>query len=568
MTVHRADTTDSMLGNVIVVDSAPLDVGRDAACDLRIPDPSVSRRHVRLRRVGHDLHVEDLGSTLGTFVNGQRVRAKTARDGDLVRLGRLTFRWDGRSLRPVRGGLAVRLGTVSVSAASRVLVRDVSFEVGPGRFVGLLGPSGAGKSTLLRGIAGLVEVDGVLLLDGERRDAGGRDRSRAEVGFVPQDDVVYGTLTVRENLLFAARIRLGTDDVGADVARVLDEVDLAEHADKLASVLSGGQRKRLSVGIELLRRPRLLLLDEPTSGLDPATECRLMEGLRHLSRQGTTVLCTTHVLDNSHLFDDVGLLGLHDGVGRLAYYGPPSAILGSFSRRAMADVYEACATGDFEPWPAGFERTPASEQETPRVAPDAPVTESTTESSSRRLLGLLVRRHLLAAYRDRQAVVAMVLQPVLLALLIDVTQFSPGKLSPVTFFTVVVALWLGLNNSARELVRERAHCVRDRLGGVPAPILLAAKVLAFLAIGLAQVVLLWTVVRLGEALAMAIDDVGRRHGDSPPGNRGLQRSPRRRQVRSTRRRGRPLAADVRPGDRRPPRSALPVRRGAPRLRPR
>ena len=142
----------------------------------------------------------------------------------------------------------------------------------------------------------------------------------------PQEDVVYLSLTVQENLHFAARIQLGSETDATELERAVEQalegVGLTEHANKLTFVLSGGHAERLSVAVELLKRPRILLLDEPTSGLDPASEANLMEAARpYVASRGTTVICTTHLMENVRLLDSLIVVGVKDGVGR-SYGGP------------------------------------------------------------------------------------------------------------------------------------------------------------------------------------------------------------------------------------------------------
>jgi ABC-type multidrug transport system ATPase subunit len=540
----------------IAVAGAPVVVGRSGEATVRLLDPTVSRRHATVARHGAGLTVEDHDSRFGTFVNGARVRVTGLRPGDRVRFGAaVTYRVepDGLRLDAAAEGVALaaaglalaapdgpdfgRLlddlrhavrgeGTVDPVRRGRdLLLRDVGLDARPDSFVGILGPSGAGKSTLLNCLAGYRPPDwGRVLCDG--RDAYAEaDAYRALLGHVPQDDVVYRPLTARENLHYAARLRLGPGvGVAAATEQALERVGLVGHADKPAGVLSGGQRKRLSVAVELLRRPRLLLLDEPTSGLDPASEAQLMERLRQIARRGTTVVCTTHLMDNLRHFDEVVALGVVDGVGRLAYAGPPDGLLAHFGCRHHADLYELLATGDFEPVEQHVHDVTAVDTDAPagsgegRVPPGVGPTfrrpdTGATPSSVRHGIGplavglaadtnwgqvsVVARRALRLMTRDRGLVLATVAQPVLLGLLVSLTQYDADKLVPLLFFAVVVAIWLGLNNSARDLVRERRYYVRDRLAGLRSGAYLGAKAAVHTAVGAVQLLILLAVLRLG-----------------------------------------------------------------------
>src|SRR5262249_47001522 len=150
---------------------------------------------------------------------------------------------------------------------------------------------------------------------------------RMRIGMVPQDDVVHGQLTVNQALGYAAELRLPPDTNKEDrrqvINQVLEELELTQHAEKRVDKLSGGQRKRASVAMELLTGPSLLILDEPTSGLDPALDRQVMTMLRQLADAGRTVLVVTHSLTYLDVCDQVLLLAPG---GRTAFCGPPSQI--------------------------------------------------------------------------------------------------------------------------------------------------------------------------------------------------------------------------------------------------
>ena len=323
---------------------------------------------------------------------------------------------------------------------------------------------------------------------------------------------------MRENLRFAARLRLDSDAGGQRddqaVEQALERVGLTEHADKRASVLSGGQRKRLSVAVELLKRPRILLLDEPTSGLDPASEANLMEQLRYVASRGTTVVCTTHLMENVRLLDSLIVLGVKDGVGRVAYVGPPAELLGHFGCRNFADLYEELSAGRFAPLTVGPRRRRRSESGDEKAhVPNLPgiaVACPSDASGKQRATGLSLRelitramvnsapkqalsvgsRALLNIWRDRGLWLMMLAQPLVLGLLVSLTQFAATGLAPIYFFAVVISIWLGLNNSARDLVRDRKLYVRERLSGLRPGAYLGAKAAVYTLIGVVQLVIL------------------------------------------------------------------------------
>jgi ABC-type multidrug transport system, ATPase component len=193
---------------------------------------------------------------------------------------------------------AVRVDRLRVVRGGTVVLPELSCDIAPGSVTGLLGPSGSGKSTLIRAIVGVQRIAGGSI-EVLGRPAGAKEL-RARVGYMTQAPSVYDDLTVRENLRFFARV-LG---IGLDaVDRAIGEVDLQEEADRVVTRLSGGQRARVSLAAALLGRPDALVLDEPTVGLDPVLRRDLWELFHELARRGTTLLVSSHVMDEADRCD-------------------------------------------------------------------------------------------------------------------------------------------------------------------------------------------------------------------------------------------------------------------------
>jgi ABC-type multidrug transport system ATPase subunit len=500
----------------------PVRVGRSRQADLRLREDTVSRLHALLDEVGGRIRVQDLGSRFGTHVNGVQVRQRLLDQGDQVRFGQVvTYQVGADGLyRVEQTGLDLRVQEVVVSVGGRVLVTlgRRSWVVPSGKLVGILGPSGAGKTMLLRVLAGVRRPSQGTVACGLWSDIWQDiDAYRRRLAYLPQEDILYPLLTVQENLRFAANLRLG-DSLSATererrVADTLQLFELEEHAQKLVAHLSGGQRKRVSVALEWLRQPELFLLDEPTAGLDPANETRLMEYLRALTRRGTTVVCTTHLMENIYLLDEVLVLGVRDHQGQVAYVGPPNSLLDHFQCRQFADLYERLESGQFTPWDAPADpRTEADQAQA--AAPESssgqatPASTATPRLSLRHLaiapereiqmraLKVVAGRSLLNLWRDSWARSLILGQPVVLALVVALTQFSPGKLFGLLFFSSVVACWLGMNNAIRDLVRDRRHYIRDRLGGLAPGSYLLAKWLVYGLIGAGQLLVFLVLLRL------------------------------------------------------------------------
>ena len=527
----------------ITIGDLPVEVGSSPQAGLRLSHPSIAQRHAILTWTdeGKGISVVDQGSVSGTFFNDAHITKACVPPGGRIRFGEATtYRVQRKGLKRdlAARGAGVTVAGLTICKDGKLLVEDACFSIRPNSFVGILGPSGAGKSTLLNCLAGYGWASrGRIVFYGDRDLAEHPEEYRAILGHVSQDDIVYPGLTVLENLRFAASIRLDLPQADRELAgaveQALEWVSLKEeHRRKAANELSGGQRKRLSVALEFLKPPRVLLLDEPTSGLDPAGETNLMEELGYMTRCGTTVICTTHQMENVEKFDEVVVLGLvpvagqAHPVGRVAYVGPPDKekLCEHFECLNLADVYEKLEAGDFTP--LGNDAFSAPSQQTAGsialriVEPRGPKRESsavrrpparmatrdlvarTTSRSAWRQASRVGSRALLNIRRDRGLLMMMSAQPLVLGLLVGLTQFNALSVKPLYFFSVVLAIWLGLNNSARALVRDRKHYVRESLSGLRSGPYLGAHAAVYAIIGVGQLVLMLGAVWLSAAGAL------------------------------------------------------------------
>ncbi len=245
-------------------------------------------------------------------------------------------------MHPRYSAIRVDAQGLSKQANGTKILTDVSLSAHPGEFIGLLGPSGAGKSTLLNALNGFRPADtGRVLLNGTNLYKH-YERFRALIGYVPQDDIVHKSLTAYKALFYAALLRFPLfgvpqkrENVEQRVREVLRLLGLEEHRNTRIKRLSGGQRKRVSLGIELLTSPPLLFLDEPTSGLDPGLEERMMTLFRKLAHEGRTVIITTHIMESLELLDLVAILVK----GQLVFYGPPQFALRAFQVKEFSAIY-------------------------------------------------------------------------------------------------------------------------------------------------------------------------------------------------------------------------------------
>jgi len=477
--------------NVILVRGMPTDridlrggmlvVGREASCDVVLNDKSVSRKHATLHPLpGGGCRVRDEHSQGGSFVNGRRFDEHEFTVGDRLEIGPFCFQFDGIALVSVANtsGGSIRSQAVTMRISERslldmmagkakhanVILDDINVTVPPSRFFGLIGPSGAGKSSLLHTLAGLRKPEsGAVLIDGE--DIYAHDQPPS-FGFVPQDDIVHGELTVRQALKFSARLRLSREtprhELDRLIVQTLDQLILGQRADLPIWRLSGGQRKRVSVAVELLARPSILFLDEPSSGLDPATEFQLMTLLRDLADTGCTIVCTTHVMENAYLIDQlVILVG-----GCLAYQGSPAEVKDYFGVKKLTDLYDRLEERPPKQWKEAF--TPIAAARPGESLTGVAASRPAQKVRRAFALPILLSRQWAILRSDWRNFLILLGQPPIIAALVCwvVTKDADQPRDLVMFFAYLSTLWFGTSNAAQEIVKEIAIYRRERLVGV------------------------------------------------------------------------------------------------------
>lgn len=482
-------------------------IGRHPHCAIVIDDLLVSREHAALETLADGTtRIVDLGSANGTFVDQRRAEpAIELADGSIVSIGNAEFVFTSGQLRQ---NLAVTAGAAFAVLGLTVPGRldNVTFALAPKSFLGILGTSGAGKSTLLKAITGIEPAKaGTVRFDG--RDLYANFRAlRHRIGYVPQDDILHDQLTVDQSLAFGAELRFPDATPAERRARineVLNDLGLLAHRGKLVRQLSGGQRKRVSVGLELLHRPSLLILDEPTSGLDPGNERRLMSQLAGLAKSGSgrTVLVVTHSTESLQLCDQV--LFLARG-GVTIFLGPASRAAASLGANDLPDAF---AMAEEHPAPAELRRQfMASSLAAPVRAlfhsppaltrPAGQRTPTVHRSTFVRDLGIFVRRYVRLIVADRRGLVTIALQAPIIALMIlavapsgtlDRFAGEPGA-GNVLMAMVLGIIYAGASNAAREVVKERPILRREQNFGISLLAYLMSKVIVLAVIVVLQAV--------------------------------------------------------------------------------
>ncbi len=336
----------------IVPEIRPIPLGAPVITIGRLPDnmvvldhPQVSGRHARLELVQGGYRIIDLGSTNHVYVNGQRVTNQPLRPGDEIRIGPFNFTYTGTQLtqRDESGGIRIdALGLYKEGSKKTIILDNISIAIPQRKFVALVGGSGAGKSTLMDALNGLRPAHkGTVFYNGKDYYQHLAAFS-TQLGYVPQDDIIHRDLTVERALYYTARMRLPDDfteeQIHQRIDEVLDDVEMKFRRKLLVSKLSGGQRKRVSIALELLANPSLFFLDEPTSGLDPGLDRKMMFLLRKLADKGHTIILVTHATNNINACDYICFLAQG---GRLAYFGPPNEAKAYFGKTDFAEIYSA-----------------------------------------------------------------------------------------------------------------------------------------------------------------------------------------------------------------------------------
>jgi ABC-type multidrug transport system ATPase subunit len=483
-----------------------IQIGRDASNDVVLDSATVSRFHVQIERVGQRHRLRDLHSGNGTFVNDVRVEEAWLQPNDVVRVGPHRFVMGQDELGQQDDTHGLRVDAVNLNKWVRKdlnILKNISVVFQPREFIVVVGQSGGGKSTLVDAIAGYrPATQGTVLVNGTNVYKN-FDAVHNDFGYVPQRDIIHHELTVYQALDYAARLRMPRDTTKAErherIMQVLKDLDMEHRKDLTINRLSGGQIKRVSIGVELLTQPGLFFLDEPTSGLDPGTETAFMHLMRRLADQGRTIVMVTHATKNVMLADKVVFLARG---GFMAWFGPPEEALKYFDqyrtereRRAkemefdqIYAILDDSSKGSAQDWANRFAQNEAyqkyivqplqaSQAKTGQAAVQeaAPKAKRKSRASGLHQFIVLSSRNLRILTRDRTSLMLMLLAPPLIAALDFVIAPLMGR-APFDYFSgdaangaitlfllTIYSLLMGGFSQMREFVKETDVYKRERL---------------------------------------------------------------------------------------------------------
>ncbi len=472
-------------------------IGRAEENDIVLDGLQISNRHARLIQSSNGISIEDFNSTNGVYVNGNRVSRQGIFPGDAVQIGSFMLQLDQT------GNIGIfdtrsktRIDSVNItkevknrSGGGKIkLLDNVSLSIMPNEFVGLLGPSGAGKSTFMDALNGMRPASGGSVLINNLDLYQHLDSLKQSIGYVPQDDIIHRELTVYRTLYYVAKLRLSGDVSKTEINQIIDEVmdvtGLSERRDVPINQLSGGQRKRVSIAVELITKPSVIFLDEPTSGLDPATEEKIMKLFRQIAESGRTVILTTHAMENVKLFDKIVILMR----GKLAFYGKPEDALKHLGASSFKDLYDKLEEPAEKRIAMGGDRHQITEQvanewkekfiQTPQYRKNVyePLKELGSLQSpgvqKKRSLGIfgsirqfltLSRRYWEVLFRDKLNLFILFVQSPLIAIMTFLVMDKDQPRDFAYFVLSLVAVWFGTSVSAREIIRERPVYNRERM---------------------------------------------------------------------------------------------------------
>lgn len=489
--------------NVFKLEKDEVKIGRSTENDIVLSHPAVSRHHCRIQR-NHQgkICLYDCSSANGVMINGKHVSEPTMlQDKDVIQILDFALLYSSECIyyRSVTEGISLRACSVTKNVGrgkkKKKILDNVSCEISPNEFVAIIGGSGAGKTTLMNAISGFekdfkgnVYCNGIDLIEQF-------DNLKSVIGFVPQQDIIYENLTLRRMLYYTARLKMPADvrkeEINKRIDEVLEMVELTEHQNTYNRKLSGGQKKRASIAVELLADPKLFFLDEPTSGLDPGIEKNLMLTLNRLAKQqNKTVIMVTHTTQNLHLCDKVIFMGPG---GRLCFCGNVNSAKHFFNTDDLVNIYNMISEAP-EYWQKRFKERYASDSEQQSVNSRKKILPQRKESFWRQLC-ILTGRYAELMLNDKGRLLVLILQPFLIAVLLKIVSDENvfeiyESTKSILFALSCSGIWIGLFNSIQEICKERVILKREYMANLKLPCYLMSKFVIQALLGLVQAIIL------------------------------------------------------------------------------
>ena len=471
-------------------------IGRGDHCDIVIRHPAISREHAVIYMDNGRYAIQDRNSRNGVFINGKKLEQPVyLEEKDVIMIAgkMIIYSCNTLFLKMTTSGIELTMShlTKQVNKGSKTILSDINTSIRSNEFVAIVGGSGAGKSTLLKIIGGYDQF-----YHGEVFYNGISLRNyyhilKNIIGYVPQEDIVYENLTLYKMLRYTAKMKMpdstSDQEIHERILEVLNLVELQEHGNTMIKSLSGGQKKRASIAVELLADPGMFFLDEPTSGLDPGTEKKLMTVLHGLAkRQGKTIVMVTHTTQSLDLCDRIIFMGKG---GRLAFIGTPQEAKAFFGTKDLIDIYNLLEDNT-DDWADKFARSNVDDRQD-ITAGGQRIRKQKTKSALKQF-GTLSTRYAELVINDRMRLFLLFIQPVLIALLLRVvgdkdnmfTLYEPTN--QILFTYSCSAIWIGIFNTIQEVCKERAILKREYMSNLRLSTYILSKYTVQLVISFAQ----------------------------------------------------------------------------------
>ena len=482
-------------------------IGRSSNNDIVLRHPSVSRIHAIILRQNNQYVIRDNRSVNGIIVNGTPVnRERLLNDKDVIEISGFQLIFSGNCIYYRKAVNGISISTQNVTKwvgkgnEKKCILSDVNIEINNNEFVAIIGGSGAGKTTLMSSLNGFDRNYFGEVFFNSTPLKENFQQLKGVIGYVPQQDIIYENLTLKSMLMYTAKLRMPGDldegEMEARIAEVLQTLDLQQHQNTMIRKLSGGQKKRASIAVELLADPKVFFLDEPTSGLDPGTEKNLMQSLRKLCKeQERTIVMVTHTTQSLDLCDKVIFMGQG---GRVCFMGNVDEARDFFRTDDLTEIYNMMARNTGY-WANRYAHTlrgntggrgkGSTEQfRRPRVP-------------ALKQFSTITARYVELLINDKRKTLILLLEPILIGLLLYIVAENTvfdlyGATKSIMFVLSCAAIWIGLFNSIQEICKERSILQREYMANLRLPVYILSKVIVQAVLGLIQAILM-TVTFLG-----------------------------------------------------------------------
>jgi len=457
-------------------------IGRSPESNILLDHPLVSRLHAIVKRnPGGEIVLTDHKSTNGVFVNGIRISQSILTDGDIIQIGPFRLFVNDCTLVRLddRNRIKIEASDITVVRNGSLLVDRANFSVQPGEFAVILGASGAGKSTLVKTITGMsMMTNGTIYANGLPLK-NFLQAFASSIGYVSQKDLLFNELTVEETFREQSIFRLPADSTIEERRLRIDEtiklLELENVVKRRICELSGGEAKRVHIGIELLSSPALIVLDEPLSGLDPGLVKRFMNLFRRICDRGHTLILTTHTLEQLQICDK--LIFMHEG--KIVFTGGADELMTAFDATSLAEVYQKTASGKFENKNINFSENTGSRDSYNDKFPAIMTVKKHSIISALRQTRLLIFRYFRITTRDKRSIFLLLFQGPLIAFFLGLVFWNQAGFLPLGFYfcITVSVIWIGGINTIREIAREWPMLSREYRAGLSLTAYIFAKVM-------------------------------------------------------------------------------------------